>query len=113
MKPSKLRGALAWGQFITVEGDVVGVNWGNIAAMGALLLALGSSMYKLTIVPFQEDMSRRADEHERVLIEHEVRIRAGEISDSATGVHLQNLTKSIDRLIAGMQERDRNAKRGY
>lgn len=102
-KPSKLREALLKGRMITIrcteKGEVVEVNWGNIAAMGALLLALSSSVYSLVISPLQEDLKSVHGQ----LNAHEVRVQALEISDARTGVHLQNLTKSIDKLVQKME----------
>ena len=75
------------------------VNWGNVAAMGALFLALSSSVYGLIIAPLQDDLLLVHGQ----LNTHEVRVQALEISDARTGVHLQNLTKSIDKLVQKLE----------
>jgi hypothetical protein len=73
---------------IRTEGTRVQINGGTLVAVAALLLTLLGSSYRLVVVPMQEDLR-----------DHEIRVRALEISDGRTGVHLENLTESIERLI--------------
>jgi len=66
----------------------VKMNGGTAIAGAALVMTLIGSAYALVIVPLQEGLR-----------DHEIRVRALEISDGRTGVHLQALTKSIDELV--------------
>jgi hypothetical protein len=84
-------------------GKDVTMNTGTMIAAGALILTLLSGMYGAVIVPMQEDIEAlKVLDHEE-FVDHEIRIRAGEMSDSRTGVHLETLTAAIDRLINKME----------
>jgi len=75
------------------------MNGGTAIAGAALVMTLIGSAYALVIVPLQQDIHEIRELHIEDNREHEIRIRSGEISDGRTGQHLQDLTKSIDRLI--------------
>lgn len=84
---------------IRTEGSHVKINGGTAIAGATLVMALIGSGYGLVIVPLQQDIQRLEITHEEDRLDHEIRIRAGEISEGRFGVHIQNLTESIDRLI--------------
>ena len=94
-------------RFTSHKGKDVVMNPATMIAAGALFLTLLGSMYGLVIAPLQEALHvQEALQHEQHL-DHEIRIRAGEISDSRTGVHLENLTRSIDTLVRKIEMGDR------
>lgn len=87
----------------TREGKDVKMNAGTVVAVATLVFTLLGSVYGLVIVPLKGDIQRLEIQHAEDIKDHEIRITAGEISDGRTGVHLQELTKSIDRLIDRME----------
>jgi len=81
------------------RGDSVEINTSTAVAGATLVLALLGSAYGLVVSPMQEDILQLEKKHAEDTLNHEIRLRAGEISDARTGIHLENLTESIDRLI--------------
>lgn len=77
------------------KGTRVQFKVSSLVATGAFLLAVLGSSYSLVVLPLKDSLE-----------DHEVRVRALEISDGRTGVHLEKLTDSIDRLINRIETRE-------
>jgi len=93
------------GHFLNRIGNVVTMNTGTTIAAIAVLLTVLGGVYGLTIVPMQEDIDALKKLDHEEFVDHEIRIRAVEISDSRTGARLESLTESINRLIKEMETR--------
>lgn len=76
------------------------LHWGSLAAVGTLLIMMSSAWFSVVVSPMQESLS----EIRKMEMGMEVRVRALEISDARTGVNLEALTKSIDRLVNKMDD---------
>ena len=70
----------------------------NVIAGGALGISIIGGIAGLVLTPMSTEITELHD----ININHEVRIQALEISEARTGVHLTNLTASIDRLVSKM-----------
>ena len=71
----------------------------NIIAGVAVGVVIIGALTGLVVNPIKQDIM----DLKTALIDHEVRLKASEISEARTGVNLSNLTKSIERLINKME----------
>ena len=76
------------------------VIWESVAAMIIVLCTILGGTYMLVVPPIEADIK----ELEAKQRNDNVSIKALEISDARTGVHLINLTNSIDRLIVKLDK---------
>ena len=69
-----------------------------VAAIATLAIVLGGA-YALIIPEIHQDLRDLEFKQHEEEIQMKIRIKALEISDARTGVHLVNLTDSIEKLI--------------
>ena len=85
-------------QLINTEEGNVEVHWGNVIASCSLMLVIVGACYSVIMKPVHSQLER-----------HETHLIALEISDARTGVHLENLTKAIDKLITKLDDSHRGS----